>query len=319
MRFPLIAFLTVLSLISSAQTKIEFREPIDSNSVIILTDEIEITAVEPGYQLWLPEGEEPIIGMIVFTRPRRENEPIDFFVNYATEHQLAVLYANTENRLEFFFQDSSMTKILGYIDKVCRDYSIPTDKLMYCGMSLEGTRALKLVEYASRETSEVQIRPQAVAICDAPLDMVRFYREATTARDRKIRDVAAKEGKWVSAHLEKYLGDPIEDRQNYIDYSPYCFAAYGGTHLKCYVDVALRAYTEPDVLWWMETRGKDYYGMNAIDMAGIVSELRYLGNERAELILTQDKGYYPDGTRHPHSWSIVDERELIDWFLYLSD
>ncbi|MEZ5040542.1 MAG: hypothetical protein R2828_11630 [Saprospiraceae bacterium] len=71
---------------------------------------------------------------------------------------------------------------------------------------------------------------------------------------------------------------------------------------------------ENDVQWWMENRGKDYYGMNAIDAAALINALRLQGNDKAELILTQNKGYRPDGTRHPHSWSIVDEQELVDWF-----
>ena len=29
---------------------------------------------------------------------------------------------------------------------------------------------------------------------------------------------------------------------------------------------------------------------------------------------TIGKGFREDGSRHPHSWSIVDEKELIEWF-----
>jgi len=32
------------------------------------------------------------------------------------------------------------------------------------------------------------------------------------------------------------------------------------------------------------------------------------------LMITHDKGYHPDGARHPHSWSIVDEEDLAEWF-----
>lgn len=59
--------------------------------------------------------------------------------------------------------------------------------------------------------------------------------------------------------------------------------------------------------------------MNAIDLAALINELKILDNRRAELIITHDKGYLPDGTRHPHSWSIVDEKELIDWFVEMID
>lgn len=55
--------------------------------------------------------------------------------------------------------------------------------------------------------------------------------------------------------------------------------------------------------------------MNAIDLAALVNELKIRENQQIELITTHNKGYHPDETRHPHSWSIVDEEELIDWFV----
>lgn len=79
--------------------------------------------------------------------------------------------------------------------------------------------------------------------------------------------------------------------------------------------LAIRVYSEPDVHWWMENRGKDYYDMNTTDAAALVNALRLQGHKEAELILTRDKGFRPDGSRHPHSWSIVDEKALISWFL----
>jgi len=83
-------------------------------------------------------------------------------------------------------------------------------------------------------------------------------------------------------------------------------------------DIPIRAYTEPDVRWWMQNRRKDYYAMNAVDLAGLVNYLNILGNARAELVVTHNKGYRPDGSRHPHSWSIVDNAELIRLFLTFS-
>ncbi len=37
------------------------------------------------------------------------------------------------------------------------------------------------------------------------------------------------------------------------------------------------------------------------------------GSENIELIETTDRGYRADGTRHPHSWSIIDKADLIQW------
>lgn len=55
--------------------------------------------------------------------------------------------------------------------------------------------------------------------------------------------------------------------------------------------------------------------MNAVDAAALVNALRIIDNDAAELIVIHDCGVLPDGTRHPHSWSIVDERELMAWFV----
>ena len=77
--------------------------------------------------------------------------------------------------------------------------------------------------------------------------------------------------------------------------------------------VPIRLYTEPDVVWMIENRGRDYYTMNAMDQAALILQLRALGNKKADLITTTGKGFRPSGTRNPHSWTIVDEAELADW------
>ncbi len=158
--------------------------------------------------------------------------------------------------------------------------------------------------------------PKAIAICDAPLDMVRFHKEGIKAKNLKFNKIAANEGAWITAHMERNLGaPPVENLDKYITYSPYCYVANGGENLKYFKNMPVRACTEPDITWWMKTRAKDYYGINAVDLAAFINELKLLGNDNAALMVTQDKGYRPDGSRHPHSWSIVDEAELIDWFL----
>jgi hypothetical protein len=145
--------------------------------------------------------------------------------------------------------------------------------------------------------------------------MVRFHREMAKARDLDFHPATANEGRWVSGYLEKNLhGTPDESPAAYIDYSPYCYSANGGPHVRSLLDVALRCYVEPDVNWWIDTRRKDYYAMNAVDLAALVNALKISGHRQAELITTQNKGFLPDGSRHPHSWRIVDEQELIDWF-----
>lgn len=317
MRLVLIVCLLVDTQLLVGQVVVNKSYPVAGE--VVLADGIAIPKVAPGYTLWLPD-EGPIRGLVVFTHPRRDTVQGDEFIDYALSQNLAVVYSTTDNRLEFFFAKERLQEIENYLQEVLEQYAIPKNNLLYCGMSLEGTRALKLAIYGTSEVSSYQLKPRAIAICDAPLDMVRFHREMVRAKEVAHTPVTANEGTWVSAYLEANLGGtPANSLDAYINYSPYCYLAGGGPHLPTFEGVAIRAYTEPDVQWWMETRRKDYYAMNAIDLAAFVNELTIHGHQEASLITTHDKGYLPDGSRHPHTWRIVDEVELIDWFIGLLD
>jgi hypothetical protein len=293
------------------------QHEISAQGDIVIAPDISIPKINNGYTLWLPES-EAVQGLIVFTHARRDTVKSEFLIDYALENKLGVLYATTDNRLEFYFQNDRMQEIENYIQEVIQKYLIPKDKLLFCGMSLEGTRALKQAIYGQSAASQHQIVPRAIAICDAPLDMVRFYKEMVKAKELNFMPITGSEGNWVSQTLYHHLGGiPRDTLSAYIAYSPYCYMGDGGLYLHEFDRISIRAYTEPDVNWWIETRGKDYYGMNAIDLAGFINGLKLEGHPDAELITTQDQGYFPDGTRHPHSWSIVDEKDLIDWFVRL--
>jgi len=315
MRIVLLFLFTYIALEVNAQKVI--NKEIEVKGDIKLKEGISIPKINKGYTLWIPDGSS-IKGLIVFTHPRRDTANSDFIIDYALDKGLAILYAITENRLEFFFDNKSMQEIERYIHEVILKYNIPKDHLLYCGMSLEGTRALKLAIYGQSKISKHQLIPKAIAICDSPLDMLRFHKEMLRSKNLNFNPIATNEGNWVSAYLEKNLGGtPEEAYQEYVDYSPYCYAANGGTNIKYFKDIAIRCYTEPDVNWWIETRRKDYYSMNAIDLAALINELRILGNDKVELIVTQNKGFHDNGERHPHSWNIVDEQNLVNWFLNL--
>jgi hypothetical protein len=54
--------------------------------------------------------------------------------------------------------------------------------------------------------------------------------------------------------------------------------------------------------------------MNSLDLAGLVTELKVQENEAAELVTShQLRAGFEDGAS-PHTWSIVDNAELVAWF-----
>jgi hypothetical protein len=71
---------------------------------------------------------------------------------------------------------------------------------------------------------------------------------------------------------------------------------------------------EPDIQWWLKQKGYDYAYINITDQAAMINEVQKLGNDKAVLITTLDKGYRkPGNDRHPHSWSIADLKQTIQW------
>ena len=309
-RSQVFILLTLLPVASNSQFVEQQAEP--AGDQIFLTESIAIPAEQPGYTLILPD-DKSAKGLIVFFNADRDTTNKMF--RYAMSRDIGVMFVSTGNRLEFFFDGSGMRQIEGYLHEVILRYKLQKENLMFVGMSLAGTRAIKLAQFSASTRSKHRLVPRCVALCDAPLDFVRFWHEMDKAKKLKATPITANEGEWVTGYLERnFHGTPSTRLEAYLEYSPYSYTNVDSTKLRLLKEVKIRAYAEPDVQWWMSTRKKDYYSMNAIDLAAFINELNIIGNTDAELVITQDKGYLPDGTRHPHSWNIVDERELVDWF-----
>ena len=83
-------------------------------------------------------------------------------------------------------------------------------------------------------------------------------------------------------------------------------------HLK---NIKLRIYTEPDSLWWQQERQTDFKSTNAYALQQTTDLLKSKNWQNISLIQTTGKGFRSNGDRHPHSWSIVDIDDLIEWIL----
>jgi hypothetical protein len=313
MKKLLLCLLLIPSLIP-AQKIITVEYPSEGN--IMLSEKVSLDKIKSGYTLWLPK--ESSKGVIIFFDENRDTVNKLPIIDLAFKDQLAVLFVTTNNPVEYLFEASKMKELEGYIYEAISKNNIPKENMLYCGMSLAGTRALKMAAFSQTKESAYMLIPKAIAICDAPLDMVRNYNECKKASELNLNPIGARESEWIVSYLKSNLkGTPTESLNAYINYSPFCYTAENGGNAIAFKNFYLRCYTEPDVNWWIDNRGRDYYGMNAIDLAALVNQLKISGSKKAELITTIRKGFRENGGRHPHSWSIVDEKELIKWFIQL--
>lgn len=199
-------------------------------------------------------------------------------------------------------------------DKMLKDvtsrHKLIDQKFYIGGFSIGGSCAIKYAEIST-------LKPTAVFSIDPPLDFERFYNSAK----RDVRLSKNGEGNleniFIIDRLEKITGgNPSTHLMEYYNLSPYSFSDTNQTAIKKLINMPLRIYTEPDINWWLKERNADYTNMNATECSAMINELNRLGNKKAELIITQNKGYRnPENKRHPHSWSIVNNEELVSWLL----
>jgi hypothetical protein len=324
--------LTVLFLLSFwlypasswAQKQFADYEKLEGSIQVGPTEDITLPRTWRGYSLLLPEHDEPVEGLIIVFSGHRTletiSEPMKIY-DRAFEQNLGVLSVSTGIPNDFYFQDERMLMVRSFIREAAERHgelmSRSLENLSYVGFSIGGTQALKFTVFCQKHSSKCSLTPDSVTVVDAPLDMIRFWRATERAERVDFHRLSAGEGKWVSHWLEKNLGGtPHENREAYVEYSPYTYIWENagdnlGGNAQYLKDIPVRAYTEPDVQWSIKHRRKSYYSKNAIDMAALVNDLKIMGNDNAELIATHNQRTNPEES--PHSWSIVDEPELMKW------
>lgn len=207
------------------------------------------------------------------------------------------------------------------ISRIVKDNRIPPDSLTIVGFSAGGTGAIRYAEYCIEHRCPPDVRAAAAVSVDGPLDFERWYDCAARKADRQPDNPA---GAMIVKMLTNNLGGPPAQRRTaYSEAAPLSITRPNGGNARLLKDTPVRTYSEPDIGWTIENWGNDYYCLNAIDQAALAQELRFLGNQSAEFVTTTGKGYrtqlnsatgkYEKGERSPHSWSIVDERDLADW------
>jgi pimeloyl-ACP methyl ester carboxylesterase len=222
-------------------------------------------------------------------------------------------------QVETLYESDQPLRILdSIVAEVLQTYRIPSGLVVVGGFSAGGTGAVRYAQYCAQSRCAVVPSVAGVFGVDPPLDFERLYRGEEVSLRRGAPRTNTVEAQMIVDTFRRVLGGaPEQAPEAYRRYSPLLASAPDGGNAGLLARTPIRLYTEPDVQWWMENRNLDYHGMNSVDHAAFINLLRVMGNTRAELVTTTGKGVRPDGTRHPHSWSIVDEPDLAEWIARL--
>jgi hypothetical protein len=223
---------------------------------------------------------------------------------------LTIIPTLQEGVLSFGVDNPSQESLENIIQDVKSKHHLEGQNFYIGGFSIGGSAAIK---YAQNST----VKPKAVFGIDPPLDFERFYNSSKRDIRLSIDKEPSQENVYMVKRIEEVFGGtPTTVLSNFHNISPYSFSDTTQSAVKKFGDIPLRIYSEPDVQWWLKERDADFTSINVTECSAFINELNRLGNDKAELILTEDRGYRkPNNSRHPHSWSIVDNDDLIRWLL----
>jgi hypothetical protein len=236
----------------------------------------------------------------------------------AFDENILVLFPNWEEESDFFFNDDQK-----FLDRIAKDnvekYKISKNKISIGGLSGGGMLAITYAERAVKNKN-TYFTPNSIFAIDPPLDYENMYYKLERDIERNISEAAVNEAKMFNKELVAAIGKPDKNREKYLEKSMFTYRDKDGGNAKYLLNIPILMYTEPGIIWQMQNRGRDLYDLNCTDITAMMNLIKLKGHKNADLIITNDRGIRPEGIRHPHSWSIMDSEECLNWILkHLND
>ena len=209
-----------------------------------------------------------------------------------------------------WIDENTNKQLTKQLDTIFKESDLKTENVYIGGMSIGGNVALSLSNHLHKNSTNIV--PTGTFIVDSPIDLYALYESSIKdISNPNFDDERLAEPKWIINYFEEeFTKDSL--LENIQKVSPFTLVNKFSsvTNLKT---SKLGFYTEPDSLWWKENRQTDFESTNAYVIRQIAKDLKEKNWNQFELIETNEKGYRANGERHPHSWSIVDTKNLIEW------
>lgn len=222
----------------------------------------------------------------------------------------SVLLMNFNQHL--YLKSDEKKRLAELVERTIYQYNLPKKNIFIGGFSGGGNVALLLADYLVKTKST--IKPKGVFVVDSPVDLLGLYKTAKKNIENNFSQPSVQESTWIKRHFDNIFGQPKNGIENYEAYSPYTYKTQNIKNLTGLKKLKIRFYIEPDLKWWRKNRKNEYKDLNAFYIQKLTEKLKTeFGDNNIELIKTENQGYRANGQRHPHSWSIVNKKELIKW------
>ncbi len=241
-----------------------------------------------------------------------ENTKTEFpIIEEANKKGVSVLLMRFNYKL--YLKNEELSNLSKQFNSIFETNKLSTDNVFIGGFSGGGNVTLLLSNYLVKESNLIQ--PKGVFIVDSPIDLLGLYKVAEKNIVSNFSTDSVEESNWIINSFNSEFGNPKDSIKLYEDFSPYTSQTHNISNLENLKNLKIRFYTEPDLDWWKTNRNNEKDEINSFFIEQLYNDLRNKDFKNIELINTQNKGYRANGTRHPHSWSIVDKESLLNWLL----
>jgi len=296
-------FLTALILISCGQSATNGEE---ASQTVKEPKRI----IRPAYELVVPNNANTLLILFPCSPCNADNTKIELGIEEeALKKGIAVMYMNFNQHLWLTATEKGALEVL--IAETIKENDLPANNIFIGGVSGGGNVAILLSDFLAGHHSPIQ--PKGVFVVDSPLDLLGLKENAEKNIAKNFSEMAVNEGKWILDLYRTNFGVGDSAFANIEEFSPYVFKTHSLHNVSHLNGIKIRVYTEPDTLWWKENRLTDYEDMNAHYLEELSKDLQTLYGKNVEFITTKNKGVRRSGERHPHSWAIVDNEDLLRW------
>ena len=261
-----------------------------------------------SYELIVPKNHKELL--ILFPGFGGNNESIkneSNLIESVTKENISVLIIKINRNL--FLNQSEKEKMAELVRKIINENNINGDEIYLGGFSAGGNLALQLGKYLTFYKNG-KLSPKGIFVIDSPVDLMNLYKNC----DQTIKEnnsILVNESTFLLNYLERKIGKPKEYLEKYKVFSPYLDSLKYIENVK-FKKTELVFYTEPALEFNREIYNRNFEETNGFQLMNLHKELKKNGF-KTSYIESKNKGYRKNGKRNPHSWSIINEREILNW------
>ncbi|SHM83677.1 hypothetical protein [Polaribacter sp. KT 15] len=268
----------------------------------------EININSESYELIVPKNHKELL--ILFSGFGESNEGIKSaskLIKSVLDENISVLIIKTNRNL--FLNKFEKEKNAKLVWEVINENNIQGNEIYIGGFSAGGNLALQLGKYLTFYKNG-EFNPKGIFVVDSPVDLIQLYKNCKK-KIKKNNSILVNESKFLLNYLNQKIGKPKENLENYKVFSPYLDSLKYIENVK-FKKTELVFNTEPALEFNRTIYNRSFEETNSFQLKNLHRELKINGF-KTSYIETKNKGYRKNGERNPHSWSIINESEIIEW------